>query len=96
MVSGTRKETSVPHSMNSAKICMRWLSQGWHAAPLQFGAAPLLRSGGAMTCATIAPILPAAAEIPCPVERYRVGKHSPGIRKVVVFGPKLKNSWASM
>jgi hypothetical protein len=28
-------------------------------------------------------------EIPCEVDRYRVGKHSPGTMKVVVLGPKF-------
>ena len=39
----------------------------------------------------IAPTFPDAAEIPWAVERYRVGKHSPGTMKVVAFGPKLLN-----
>lgn len=42
------------------------------------------------TCAMMAPILPAAAEIPCDVDLYRVGKHSPGTIKVVALGPKLE------
>lgn len=42
-------------------------------------------------CAMMEPILPEAAEIPWDVERYRVGKHSPGTMKVVALGPKLKN-----
>ncbi len=42
-------------------------------------------------CAMMEPIFPEPAEIPCEVERYRVGKHSPGTMKVVVLGPKLKN-----
>ena len=32
----------------------------------------------------IEPTFPEAAEIPCEVERYLVGKHSPGTMKVVV------------
>lgn len=39
--------------------------------------------------ATTAPSLPKAAEIPWAVERYRVGKASPGIMNVVVLGPKF-------
>lgn len=42
-----------------------------------------------LTCATIAPNFPLAAEIPCAVDRYLVGKISPGIMNVVVFGPKF-------
>lgn len=38
---------------------------------------------------TIAPSLPKAAEMPCPVERYRVGNTSPGMMNVVVLGPKF-------
>ena len=49
-----------------------------------------------MTCATIAPILPMAADTPWPVDLYRVGKHSPGIMNVVVFGPQLKKNCAMM
>lgn len=41
--------------------------------------------------AMIEPIFPEAAEIPWDVDRYRVGKHSPGTMKVVELGPKLKN-----
>jgi hypothetical protein len=41
------------------------------------------------TCATIAPSLPDAAEIPCPVLLYLVGNTSPGTMNVVVFGPKF-------
>jgi hypothetical protein len=37
--------------------------------------------------AMMEPIFPDAAEMPCEVERYRVGKHSPGTMKVVAFGP---------
>lgn len=37
----------------------------------------------------IAPDLPHAAEIPWAVDRYRVGKASPGRINVVVFGPKF-------
>lgn len=37
----------------------------------------------------MAPSLPLAAEIPWAVERYRVGKISPGMIKVVVLGPKF-------
>lgn len=34
------------------------------------------------------PILPDAADMPCEVERYRVGKTSPGTMNVVVLGPE--------
>jgi hypothetical protein len=37
----------------------------------------------------MAPILPDAAEMPWHVERYRVGKSSLGMMKLVVLGPKL-------
>jgi hypothetical protein len=37
-----------------------------------------------------------AAEIPWPVDRYRVGKHSPGTINVVVFGPALNKNWPMM
>lgn len=47
-----------------------------------------------MICATMAPSLPHAAENPCPVARYRVGKTSPGITKVVTFGPKFWKKFA--
>lgn len=47
-----------------------------------------------MICATIAPSLPQAAEKPCPVARYRVGKTSPGITNVVTFGPKFWKKFA--
>jgi len=39
--------------------------------------------------AIIAPSFPDAAEIPWAVDRYRVGKTSPGMTNVVVFGPKF-------
>jgi hypothetical protein len=41
----------------------------------------------------IEPILPDAAEIPWDVERYLVGKHSPGTMKVVEFGPGIWLVW---
>lgn len=40
----------------------------------------------------IAPSLPEAADRPWHVERYRVGKCSPGMMNVVVFGPKLRKN----
>lgn len=40
----------------------------------------------------LSPILPDAALIPCEVDRYRVGKHSPGTMNVVALGPKLKKN----
>jgi hypothetical protein len=42
----------------------------------------------------MAPSFPLAAAIPCPVERYRVGKSSPGTMKVVTLGPKLAKKFA--
>jgi len=45
--------------------------------------------------ARIAPNLPDAAEIPCPVDRTVVGKASAGIIKVVELGPKLKKNCAN-
>ena len=44
----------------------------------------------------IAPNLPEAALIPCAVERKRVGKSSPGMMNVVVFGPKFYANNASV
>lgn len=43
---------------------------------------------------TMAPSFPEAAVIPCAVERYRVGKISLGMLKVVTFGPKLVKKFA--
>ena len=40
----------------------------------------------------MAPSFPEAAEIPWEVDRYRVGKASPGMTKVVVLGPKFCES----
>ena len=40
----------------------------------------------------MAPTLPLAAEIPWELERYRVGKHSPGTMKVVALGPEVRRS----
>jgi len=56
----------IPHSMNSANICMTWLSQGEAFEP---GGAPLVRRGPKTTWAMMAPTLPEAAERPCEVER---------------------------
>jgi len=53
-----------------------------------------LRTLKKMIWETIAPSFPLAAAIPCPVERYRVGKISPGMMKVVTFGPKLVKKFA--
>ena len=50
---------------------------------------PLFLNGPIKACAMIAPTFPEAALIPCEVERYLVGKTSPGTMKVVVFGPKF-------
>lgn len=51
-----------------------------------------------MVCAMMAPTLPEAAERPCEVDLYRVGKHSPGTMKVVALGPveiscRAKEDW---
>ena len=89
-VSGIRNDTTVPHSMKSAKICIKWPSHG-DEQPLPWQC-PLASNGGAMTCAMMAPIFPIAALKPCPVLLYLVGKHSPGTINVVAFGPKLKKS----
>ena len=40
----------------------------------------------------MAPTFPAAAEMPWPKPRTRVGKTSAGMMNVVALGPKLKNS----
>ena len=61
LVSGNRKEAIVPHSMNSANICIRWSSHGEQVLPIQCGDAPLEKSGWAITCAMMAPTLPLAA-----------------------------------
>lgn len=50
---------------------------------------PLVFRFAKMTWARTAPSFPDAAEIPCAVARYRVGKTSPGMTNVVVFGPKF-------
>ena len=42
----------------------------------------------------MAPSFPQAAERPWAVERYLVGKTSPGITKVVTFGPKFWKKFA--
>lgn len=47
-----------------------------------------------MICDTIVPSFPHAAAIPCPVERQRVGKISPGMMNVVTLGPKLLKKFA--
>lgn len=41
------------------------------------------------TWAMMAPSFPLAAQIPCAVDLYRVGKTSPGMMNVVVLGPKF-------
>ena len=43
---------------------------------------------------TMEPSFPLAAEIPCAVDRYRVGNASPGITNVVVLGPKFSKKFA--
>ena len=50
---------------------------------------PIVTSCANPTCAMIAPSFPEAAEIPCAVDRYRVGNTSPGIINVVEFGPQF-------
>ena len=65
---------------------MTWFCHGF--ATLEV--APLVRRGAIAACAMIEPILPDAAEIPWDVERYLVGKHSPGTMKVVAFGPGVQ------
>lgn len=93
-VSGTKSDTSVPQSMQHAKISIKWSSHGWHAEPLQSAVAPFVSSGCAMIWAIVAPSFPLAALKPWHVLRYRVGKHSPGIMNVVALGPKLKKNCA--
>lgn len=67
--------------MNNAKISMTWFNQA--LVP------PLFLRGPIKACAMMAPTLPDAALIPCPVERYLVGNTSPGTMNVVVLGPKF-------
>lgn len=81
----------IPANMKAAKICMTWSSQG----DASVFVAPRVRCGPMRIWATIAPTLPEAAEIPWEVDRYLVGKHSPGTMKVVALGPKLKKNWQS-
>ena len=50
---------------------------------------PILMSLEKPTCAMMAPSFPLAAQIPCAVDLYRVGKTSPGMMNVVVLGPKF-------
>jgi hypothetical protein len=77
-----------PQNMKSAKIFMMLSSQGeQEVVPLHLGEAPRLRSGSKAKAA-MAPSLPAAAEMPWAVARYRVGKSSPGMMKVVALGPR--------
>jgi hypothetical protein len=99
-VSGINKVAKKPSNMNSAKTIR---STGDHAnseiidslskmCPMKApspGAPPMSLSRLNPTWAMIAPSLPDAAEIPCAVDRYRVGKTSPGMMNVVVFGPKF-------
>ncbi len=77
----------IPKNMKAAKICMTWLSHGDAAVPVAPGFAPRVRRGPKIVCAMMAPTLPEAAERPCEVDLYRVGKHSPGTMKVVALGP---------
>src|SRR3569833_809391 len=95
IVTGKRKETAVPQSMKRAKICMSRLSHGEQPLPEQPAGASFVRMGMLMTWARMAPIFPMAADRPWPVDRYRVGKHSPGTIKVVVFGFLLLLFWVS-
>lgn len=80
-VSGSSNVEKMPVSIKNAKISMMCCTN------LLFP--PMSISWPKPSCATIAPSLPDAAEIPCAVERYRVGNASPGITKVVVLGPKF-------
>jgi hypothetical protein len=59
-----------------------------HGLALVFEVAPRVRSLAMAAWPMIDPIFPDPAEIPWDVERYRVGKHSPGTIKVVVLGPR--------
>lgn len=81
LVSGSKKVLNRPVNMKPAKIWKMW-SMNWSFPPISFSLAK-------PTWAMIAPSLPEAAEIPWEVDLYRVGKHSPGMTKVVVLGPKF-------
>jgi len=72
--------------MNKANICITWFRNA--SVP------PISLNGPIKACDNIAPIFPAAALIPCPVDRYRVGNTSPGRINVVVFGPKFEKKLA--
>jgi hypothetical protein len=86
-VSGRRKVEKRPQNIKSANIFMMLSSHGEQAVVLlQSIEAPRLRSGSKAR-AVMAPSLPEAAEIPWAVARYRVGKSSPGMMKVVALGP---------
>jgi hypothetical protein len=65
-----RKEKGQTVSMKRLKISRTWL--------IQLFVPPLSLSVKAMIWATMAPSLPDAAEIPCAVDLYLVGKTSPG------------------
>ena len=68
--------------MNKEKISITWFNQELVTPSWSL-------RGPMRDCAMIAPTLPDAALMPKAVDRYRVGKTSPGTRKVVVFGPKF-------
>jgi hypothetical protein len=82
-----------PSNMKAANISRTCGSHGVMSGPFASGSAPLAASGPMITCAMMAPNFPDAALIPCDVLRYRVGKHSPGIMKVVAFGPRSCVRW---
>lgn len=65
---------------------MTWFCHG----EALFLVAPRVRRGAIAACAMMDPILPIPAEKPWDVERYRVGKHSPGTMNVVAFGPGVE------
>ena len=81
IVSGNSKVEKTPVNMKSAKISRIW----GRNLPVP----PILMSREKPTCAMIAPSFPLAAQIPCAVDLYRVGKTSPGMMNVVVLGPKF-------
>ena len=94
-LSGTSNDVKTPSNMKTANISRTCGSHGVASGPFAPGSAPLVASGPMITCAMTAPNFPEAAPIPCDVLRYRVGKHSPGIMKVVAFGSRWCVSWLS-
>lgn len=98
-VSGSRSVEKIPVSMKNAKISKLARRQSLraqlfnddhtHMCFTNLLVPPIFTILAKPTCATMAPVFPLAAEIPWAVERYRVGKASPGITKVVMLGPKF-------